>query len=114
MLRLVTLRLYERRLDVAAPLIALPAGVELGMGDRATVTGPAEIQWHPEVEQRLRDGQQCAVARRERDVIAYSWMASKPVWVGEIEHAVVPGPEDVYLRGALTLPEGRERQLVAA
>jgi len=114
MLRLVTLRLYERRLDVAAPLIALPAGVELGMADRATVRGAAEIQWHPEVEQRLRDGQQCAVARRGQDVIAYCWLASKPVWVGEIEHAVVPGPDEVYLYDAFTLPEWRGQKLFSA
>lgn len=112
--RLVTLRVYERHLDAPAPSSVLPPGVELAVADRPTALGGAKGRWHPEAEQRLRDGQVCAVARHETDVVAYCWLACTPVWVAEIGHAVVPGPEDVYCYDAFTMPGWRGRGLFSA
>ncbi len=112
--RLVTLRVYERRLDAPAPSRVLPPGVELAVADRPMAAGGAKGRWHPEAEQRLRDGHVCAVARHETEVVAYCWLACTPVWVAEIGHAVVPGAEDVYIYDAFTMPEWRARGLFSA
>lgn len=111
MIRVVTLRLYERRLDAPAVPGPLPPGVELAVWDSPTATDGPAGRWHPEAEQRLLEGQVCAVARHETDVVAYCWLASTPVRVAEIGHVVVPGLEDVYLYDAFTVPAWRGRGL---
>jgi GNAT superfamily N-acetyltransferase len=114
MLRLVTLRVYERRIDAPAPPGVVPPGVEVGVADRPLAAGDVGVGWHPQAAERLRDGQACAIARHETEVVAYCWLARTPVWVGEIGHSVVPGPEDVYLYDAFTMPGWRGRGLFSA
>jgi RimJ/RimL family protein N-acetyltransferase len=114
MLRLVTLRVYERHLDAPAPPTVLPPGVEVAVADRSTAPSDLKSGWHPEAEQRFREGHACAIARHETGVVAYCWLACTPVWVGEIGHSVVPGPDDVYLYDAFTMPGWRGRGLFAA
>lgn len=114
MLRLVTLRVYERRLDAPAPPSVVPPGVEVRVADQPLATGDVGAGWHPQAEERLRDGQACAIAHHETEVVAYCWLACTPVWVGEIGHAVVPGPEDVYIYDAYTMPGWRGRGLFSA
>ncbi len=110
MIRVVTLRLYERRLEAPATPGAPPPGVELAVWD-----SPTDAGWgHPEAEQRLHAGQACAVARHGKDVVAYCWLACTPVRVDEIRQLVVPGPEDVYLYDAFTMPSWRGCGLFSA
>lgn len=106
MIELIALRLYEQRLDAPRPPSALPPGVELALWDSP---GTADLgsRWHPEAEQRLQDGQACAVARHGKVVVAYCWLTSSPVRVVEIDRVVVPGPEEVYLYDAFTVPAWR-------
>jgi len=111
MIRVVTLRVYERRLDAPAPPAALPPGVELSVWDSPLATRGVAGAWPPEAEQRLRDGQVCAVARHAQEIVAYCWLASTPVRVAEIGQVVVPGREDVYLYDAFTVPAWRGRGL---
>ena len=114
MLRLVTLRVYERRLDAPAPSSVVPPGVEVRVVDQPLAAGDVGASWHPQAAERLRDGQAYAIAHHEAEVVAYCWLAFTPVWVGEIGHAVVPGPEDVYLYDAFTMPGWRGRGLFSA
>src|SRR2546425_13084689 len=65
MIRVVTLRLYERRLEAPATPGAPPPGVELAVWDSPIAR---DAGWgHPEAEQRLHAGQACAVARHGKD-----------------------------------------------
>ena len=114
MLGLVTLRVYQRRLDAPAPASVVPPGVEVRVVDQPVAAGDVGARWHPQAEERLRDGQACAIAHHETEVVAYCWLTCTPVWVGEIGHAVVPGPEDVYLYDAFTMPGWRGRGLFLA
>ena len=114
MLRLVTLRVYERSLEVPAPPVTLPAGVELVVMDRDHVTADLRDRWHPEAEQRLREGQACVVARHGTEVVAYCWLTRTPVLVDEVGHAVVLAPDEVYYYDAFTVPEWRGRGLFLA
>jgi GNAT superfamily N-acetyltransferase len=112
MLRLVTLRVYERRLDALAAPAALPPGIEVAVLEGATA--PRGDRWHPEADRRFADGHACAVARQNAVIVAYCWLASTPVPVSEINHVVVPGPDDVYLYDAFTAPAWRGRRLFPA
>jgi GNAT superfamily N-acetyltransferase len=112
--RLVTLLMYERRLDRPAPPVVLPEGVDLIMADRFLATGPVADAWHPDATERLREGQICAIARHGTDIVAYCWAAGSPVWVGEIGRAVVPARDDVYFYDAFTVPDWRGRGLFSA
>jgi len=114
MLRLVRLRVYERRIDAPAPPSVVPPGVEVRVADQPLAAGDVGARWHPQAAERLRDGQACAIAHHETEVVAYCWLACTPVWVGEIGHTVVPGPEDVYLYDAFTMPGWRGRGLFSA
>ena len=114
MIRASTLWLYERQLDIPVTPGAIPAGVELSVWDSPAAAADAPPGWHPEAEQRLSDGQACAVARHGRDIVAYCWLTCAPAWAGEIDRFVVPGPADVYLYEAFTLPEWRGRALFPA
>jgi GNAT superfamily N-acetyltransferase len=114
MIRMVTLQLYERRLGAPAAPGALPAGVELAVWDSPIAADVALGRWHPEAEQRLRDGQVCAVARHGNDIVASCWLTCTPVRVTEIRRLVVPGPEDVYLYDAFTIPAWRGSGLFSA
>ncbi len=84
------------------------------MADQPLAPGDSGARWPPQAADRLRDGQVCAIAHHETEVVAYCWLACTPVWVGEIGHAVVPGPEDVYLYDAFTMPGWRGRGLFSA
>lgn len=84
------------------------------MANQPLAVGDGVARWPPQAAERLRDGQACAIAHHEGEVVAYCWLASTPVWVGEIGHAVVPGPEDVYLYDAFTMPGWRGRGLFPA
>jgi GNAT superfamily N-acetyltransferase len=114
MIRASTLWLYERQLDVPVTPGALPPGVELSVWDSPAAAADAPPGWHPEAEQRLREGQACAVARHGRDIVAYCWLTCAAAWAGEIDRFVVPGPADVYLYEAFTLPDWRGRALFPA
>ena len=114
MLRVDRLRVYERRLDAPAPPSVLPPGVEVRVADQplaAATSGPGGI---PMPRSGSATARSCAIAHHETEVVAYCWLASTPVWVGEIGHAVVPGPEDVYLYDAFTMPGWRGRGLFSA
>jgi RimJ/RimL family protein N-acetyltransferase len=111
--RLVTLRVYERRLDAPDPPSATPPGLEIRMLD-AERASDLDSAWHPEAAQRFRDGQACAVACERGAIVAYAWLARTPVVVGEIDHVFVPGAEDVYIYDAFTASAWRGRRLFSA
>ncbi len=111
MIRVDTLRLYERRLDGPVTPGAHPPGLQFAVWDSPTAPAWAGAWWHQEAGDRLREGQACAVARHEAEVVAYCWLAVTPVPVAEIDRVVVPGPEEVYLYDAFTVPEWRGRGL---
>jgi GNAT superfamily N-acetyltransferase len=114
MLRVDRLRVYDRRLDAPAPPSGVPPGVEVRVADQPLAAGDVAARWHPQAAERLRDGQACAIAHHETELVAYCWLSCTPVWVGEIGRTVIPGPEDVYLYDAFTMPEWRGRGLFSA
>ena len=91
MIRVLTLRLYERHLDTP-PARAPPAGIEIEMWDSPAAAGPVGTRWHPEAAQRFSEGQVCAVARAGADVVAYCWLTAAPVSVVEIDRTARPRP----------------------
>ena len=111
---MATLYLYERRLESPAVPTGLAPGVHVMVWDASAMAAGIPRDWHPETEQRLRDGQTCVVGCHGNEVVAYCWLAASPVWVGEIARMVVPGPEDVYLYDAFTVPAWRGRGLFSA
>jgi len=114
MLRVITLRLYERWLDAPAAPGLLPPDVDLAVWDSPAVAGRAAAPWHPEAHSRLDDGQACAVATHGSSVVAYCWLTRSPARVAEIDRVVVPAPDDVYLYDAFTAPAWRGRGLFRA
>jgi GNAT superfamily N-acetyltransferase len=114
MIRVFTLRLYERHLGVPPAARPLPPGVEIDVWDSAAAAGPLEGRWHPEADQRFREGQACAVAWAGTDVVAYCWLTGAPVAVAEIDRLLIPGPDEVYLYEAFTSPAWRGRGLFQA
>jgi GNAT superfamily N-acetyltransferase len=114
MLGLVTLRVYERRLDEPGPASVVPPGVEVRVADQPLASGDVGGRWHAGAEERLRDGQACAIAHHGTEVVAYCWLSWTPVRVGEIDRAVVPGPGDAYIYDAFTMPGWRGRGLFSA
>lgn len=113
MIRVATLCLYERELDVPTSPGAPPPGAELSVLDSPAAAGDAG-PWHREAERRIREGQVCAVVRHGHEVIAYCWLTGQPEWVAEIGRLVVPGPDEVYLYDAFTVPAWRGRGLFQA
>src|SRR5262245_9838786 len=113
MIRVATLCLYDR--DIGAPIVpvALPPGIELSMWDSPAQASGAQA-WYREAQRRMREGQAVAVARRGTDVVAYCWLTRAPEWVAEIGRRVVPGPDEVYLYDAFTVPEWRGHRLFPA
>jgi len=114
MIRVATLCLYERQLEAPVVPGPLPPGVELAVWDAPAADGDAGRPWHPAAEQRIREGQVCAVALHGNDVIAYCWLTWQPEWVAEIDRLVVPGPDEAYLYEAYTVPAWRGRGLFSA
>ncbi|MCI0546237.1 MAG: GNAT family N-acetyltransferase [Candidatus Rokubacteria bacterium] len=114
MIGVSTLWLYERRLDLPAFPVALPPEVELAVLDSSPAARETGLAWHAEAEARLEAGQACAIARRGEDIIAYCWLTCAPAWAGEIGRLVVPGPTEVYLYDAFTVPDWRGRALFPA
>jgi GNAT superfamily N-acetyltransferase len=111
MIQLSALNLYEWRLEAPVkPWIAIP-GIELDVWDSPEATGAIGCGWNPDAEERLRNGESCAVARHGSEVVSYCWSTDGPAWVGEINRLVVPEPPDVYLYDAFTLPPWRGRGL---
>jgi RimJ/RimL family protein N-acetyltransferase len=113
MIRIATLCLYERKLEVPISPGPLPPGVELSVVDSPAGAGGAG-PWPGEAERRIREGQVCAAIRHGREVIAYCWLTTEPEWVAEIGRLVVPAPDEVYLYDAFTSPAWRGRGLFQA
>jgi GNAT superfamily N-acetyltransferase len=111
MIRVNTLRLYERRLDGPITPGTPGGGLEIAVWDSPEAPAWAGSWWRREAAERLREGQACAVARHGGHVVAYCWLAVTPVPVAEIDRVVVPGAEEVYLYDAFTIPEWRGRGL---
>jgi GNAT superfamily N-acetyltransferase len=111
MIRIDTLRLYERRVDGPVGRMTPAPGLELAVWDSPKAPAWGQGWWDREAEERFREGQACAVARHAGDVVAYCWLAVTPVPVAEIDRIVVPGAEEVYLYDAFTVPEWRGRGL---
>jgi GNAT superfamily N-acetyltransferase len=111
MIRVARLCLYERWLEAPVPPGTLPPGVELAVLEAPAQAREAGRPWQPEAEQRLREGQVCAVALHGGDVVAYCWLSQRPVLVAEIDRLVVPRNDEVYLYDAFTLPAWRGRGL---
>jgi RimJ/RimL family protein N-acetyltransferase len=113
MIRVATLCLYERDIDAPIVPVTRPAGVELSVWDSPAQASGAH-SWYREAERRIREGQAVAVVRQGGDVVAYCWLTRAPEWVAEIGRRVVPGPDEVYLYDAFTVPEWRGRRLFPA
>jgi RimJ/RimL family protein N-acetyltransferase len=109
LIRVVSLRLYERPLALPTSVPA-PPGVEIAVWDSPEATSRAGA-WHAEAQARLRGGQVCGVVLHGSAVVAYCWLACSPVGVAEIDQVVVPGPTDVYLYDAYTQAAWRGRGL---
>jgi RimJ/RimL family protein N-acetyltransferase len=114
MIRVLTLRLYERHLDKPPDAGVSPPGVDIEMWDSPAASGQLGTRWHPEAAERFREGQACAVARAGADVVAYCWLTAAPVSVVEIDRMLIPGTDEVYFYDAFTSPAFRGRGLFTA
>jgi GNAT superfamily N-acetyltransferase len=107
-IRVITLRLYGQRLAAAAPPGDSPPEVDLEVWESAR---DRDVSWHLDGPRRFRDGQVCAVARHDKQIVAYCWLAYTPIPVAEIDRVVVPASDEVYLYDAFTHPGWRGRGL---
>jgi GNAT superfamily N-acetyltransferase len=105
-IRVITLRLYGQRLAGAAPPGAPPPDIALEVWESPR---DKDVSWHLDGPRRFRDGQACAVALHDKQVVAYCWLASTPIPVAEIDRVVVPAADEVYLYDAFTVPGWRGR-----
>ena len=83
-------------------------------------TGPA-VDWdelaeinhisHAEVTNRLTNGHRPYVARMDGQLVAYGWLATTKVSIGELDINVELSPDDRYLWDFATLPDWQGRGL---
>ena len=108
MIRVITLRLYGQRIVGTTPPGNPPPDIELEVWESPR---DKDVSWHLDGLRRFRDGQVCAVARHDKEVAAYCWLAYTPIPVAEIDRVVVPAADEVYLYDAFTVPAWRGRGL---
>ncbi len=82
-------------------------------GDRTTEE-VAKAQDQALAEERFDRGEICFVALHQGEVVSYCWLSQGEVGIEEVDLAVQPQPDEVYLYNAMTLKPWRGQGLYTA
>lgn len=96
--------------DTLTPIASLPGFTAGPASDWHELAMTNHIS-HGEVLERLNDGHRPYVARMDGQPVAYGWLATSKISIGELDIHVELPPDDRYLWDFATLPDWQGRGL---
>lgn len=61
------------------------------------------------VDARMARGCRCFVAKLDREVVAFGWLATRAEWIGELELEITPERDGAYIWNCATHPAHRRK-----
>jgi ribosomal protein S18 acetylase RimI-like enzyme len=111
------LLLLERPLDEPiadfTPALAVDVAM-LGSGEVDEYLAFRSGTLRHDIDDRLRNGQMCFVARHQRRIVAAAWLAVQPIWVSFLGCRIDVEAGEAHVYDKFTMPEYRGRGIANA